>query len=110
MKNIIEVIRLNDNHTRIYELPADLTEEIKPGRLVDVDFRAASTTTLALVKIGSRLVDDAEEALIRQYRHITGDFQKVRRIYPEAADVAWPADAEDDPVDDTDDTEAEDDE
>lgn len=92
MKNIIEVIRLNDNRARIYELPADLLEEIKPGRLVEVDFHSDSTTALALVKIGSHLVNDAEEVLIRQYRHVTGGFRKVRRIYPEAVDVAWPAD------------------
>lgn len=108
MKNIVEVIRLNDRKTRIYELTADMTEQIDAGRLVEVEF--GNSTTTAKVTIGSRLIDDAAEALIREYAHFANDFRKVVSVYPVPAAVNWPDPLDPEDVDTTDDAATSDDE
>lgn len=78
MKNIVEVKRLSDNRTRLYELTEG--ETVHVGQMVAVESRYSETPSFAVVTMDSREIDEAQEQTIRDYKHITGDFLKARTL------------------------------
>ena len=93
MKNIVNVLRIRDNAKRLYILPDDV--QVAKGTVVAVEFAGGKTLGVAITD--SRVMDDEQEALIREFLHINPnvtDYAKVVDIMTETP-VAWPEDPAD---------------
>lgn len=97
MKNIVNVLRLRDNAKRLYILPDDV--QVAKGTVVMVEFAGGKTLGVAITD--NKVMDDEQEALIREFLHINPaatEYAKVTEILTENP-VAWPEEPADDDAD-----------
>ena len=96
MKNIIKVNRFNDNASRFYALPENVT--LPAGTLVTVEMRGAHSTTVGITVSATYAAEGAIADMIKDLYHISDynwdNMMRVISVYTENK-VDWPSDEAD---------------